>query len=83
MASGSAAVNLAACALVLAPGQPFFVTDRGGPRSGVPVDRYFHYTRGSNGTAFLCLARKSGEGSGEGWSRLRCDTVRDATPSGA
>jgi len=83
MESGSAAVNLAARALILEPGQPFFVADRSVPRSGVLVDRYFRYTRGSDGTIFLWLARKSSQGRGEGWSGLRYDAVRDATPAGS
>jgi hypothetical protein len=81
--SGSPAVNLAARAVLLEPGQPFFVADRSVPRSGALVTRYFRYTRGSDGTVFLWLARKSSAGRGEGWSGLRYDTVRDATPSGA
>ncbi len=81
MESGSAAVNLAARAIILEPGQPFFVADRSVPRSGVLVDRYFRYTRSSDGSVFLWLARKSGAGRGEGWSGLRYDTVRDATPA--
>ncbi len=81
MSSGSPAVDLHARALVLEPGQPFFVTDRSVPRSGVRVDRYFRYTRGSDGRNFLWLARKSAVGGGQGWSGLRYDTVRDATPS--
>jgi len=41
------------------------------------VDRYFRYTRSSDGTIFVWMARKSGLGRGEGWSGLRFDIVRD------
>lgn len=77
MASGSAAVNLQARALILEPQHPFFVVDRSIPRSGVQVERYFRYTRAADGTYFLWLARQSGVGRGSGWSGLRFDTVRD------
>jgi hypothetical protein len=81
MDSGSAGVDLAARAVILEPQHPFFVADRAVPRSGLVVDRYFRYTRSSNGTIFLWLARKSGVGTGSGWSGLRFDTVRDLTAS--
>lgn len=81
MESGSPSVNLQARALVLEPQHPFFVTDRAIPRSGVLVDRYFRYTRSSDGTIFLWLARKSAQGKGSGWSGLRFDIVRDMAPT--
>lgn len=81
MESGSAAVNLKARAVILDPGNPFFVADRAVPRSGVLVDRYFRYTRSADGTIFLWLARKSGVGTGSGWSGLRFDIVRDLKPA--
>ncbi len=64
-------------ALLLDPGQPFFVTDHVVPRSGILADRYFRRTRSSDGSTYLWLARKSGPGQGEGWSGLRYDVVRD------
>jgi hypothetical protein len=65
-------------ARVLEPEHPFFVADRIVSRSGVLVDRYFRYTRSSDGTPFLWMARRSGQGRGTGWSGLRFDIVRDA-----
>lgn len=81
MESGFPSVNLQARAHILEPQHPFFVPDSAVPRSGVLVDRYFRYTRSSDGTIFLWLARKSGQGKGSGWSGLRFDIVRDMTPS--
>jgi hypothetical protein len=66
---------------ILEPQHPFFVTDRAVPRAGTQVDRYFRYTRSSDGTPFLWLARRSGQGKGPGWSGLRFDTVNDMTPA--
>lgn len=80
MESASPAVNLQARALILEPQHPFFVVDRAVPRSGVKVDRYFRYTRSSDGTIFVWLARTSGAGKGSGWSGLRFDIVRDLKP---
>jgi len=77
MESASPSVNLQARALILEPQHPFFVVDRAVPRSGVQVDRYFRYTRSSDGTIFVWLARASGQGKGSGWSGLRFDIVRD------
>jgi hypothetical protein len=81
MESGSPSANLQARALVLEPQHPFFVADRNVPRSGVQVERYFRYTRSSDGSVFLWLARKSGQGRGSGWSGLRFDIVRDMKKS--
>jgi hypothetical protein len=53
------------------------VVDRAVPRSGIRVERYFRFTRSSNGDYFLWLARKSAVGGGSGWSGLRFDVVRD------
>lgn len=69
--------KIAARARVLEPEHPFFVADRVVSRSGVLVDRYFRYTRSSDGTIFVWLARRSGQGRGTGWSGLRFDIVRD------
>ena len=64
-------------ALILEPGQPFFVADRVVSRAGVQVDRYFRRTRSADGSTFVWMARKSEEGRGPGWSGLRFDLVRD------
>lgn len=69
--------KIAARARVLEPGHPFFVADRVVSRSGVLVDRYFRYTRSSDGTTFVWMARRSGQGKGTGWSGLRFDIIRD------
>lgn len=73
-------LNVAARALILEPGQPFFVTDHVVPRSGVESRRYFRRTRSADGTTFVWMARYSGPGSGPGWSGLRFDAVRDMAP---
>jgi hypothetical protein len=75
--ASSGFVKLKARARVLEPEHPFFVADRIVSRSGVLVDRYFRYTRSSDGTVFLWMARRSGQGHGTGWSGLRFDLVGD------
>src|SRR6185312_6482306 len=79
--SGGGFTYLKARGAILEPQHPFFVTDRAVPRSGVQVDRYFRYTRSYDGSIFLWLARRSGQGRGPGWSGLRFDTVNDMKPS--
>jgi hypothetical protein len=79
--TSSGFINLKARGAILEPQHPFFVTDRAVPRSGTQVDRYFRYTRSSDGTTFVWLARKSGQGHGSGWSGLRFDTVDKLTPT--
>ena len=69
-------------ALVLDPGQPFFLADRVLPPTGVQVDRYFRRTRAMDGSTYLWLARKSGPGRGPGWSGLRFDLVRNVATAG-
>jgi hypothetical protein len=64
-------------ALILDPGQPFFVADRVVPQAGLQADRYFRRTRSSDGTTYLWMARKSQGGRGMGWSGLRFDAVED------
>jgi hypothetical protein len=64
-------------ALILDPGQPFFLADRVLPPTGILVDRYFRRTRASDGTTYLWMARKSGPGRGPGWSGLRFDLIQD------
>jgi hypothetical protein len=79
--TSSGFVKLKARALILEPTHPFFVADRVILRSGVQVDRYFRRTRSSDGTTFVWMARKSGQGRGPGWSGLRFDIVRDMAQS--
>lgn len=74
-------IKLQARGAILEPQHPFFVTDRAVPRSGTQVDRYFRYTRSSDGTIFVWLARRSGQGRGSGWSGLRFDQVTNLSPS--
>lgn len=69
-------------ALVLDPGQPFFLADRVLPPTGVQVDRYFRRTRAMDGSTYLWLARKSGPGRGPGCSGLRFDLVRNVAAAG-
>jgi hypothetical protein len=73
--------NVTARALVLQPGQPFFVTDHVIPRAGLAADRYFRRTRGPDGTTFLWMARCTSPGKGPGWSGLRFDAIRDMAPT--
>jgi len=68
---------ITARALVLNPGQPFFLADRTVPPTGILVDRYFRRTRAMDGTTYVWMARKSGPGSGPGWSGLRFDLLQD------
>lgn len=68
-------------AQILEPGKPFVVNDRTVPRAGLETDRYFRRARTPNGATVLWLARRSGPGTGEGWSGLRFDTVRDMAPA--
>ena len=76
-------LNVTARALLLDPGQPFFVADHIVPRAGLEAERYFRRTRGADGATYVWLARTSGPGTGPGWSGLRFDTIRDmaAVPS--
>jgi hypothetical protein len=74
-------VKLKARALVLEPSHPFFLADHVLPRSGVQVERYFRRTRSSDGSTFVWMARKSGQGRGPGWSGLRFDIVQKMTGS--
>jgi hypothetical protein len=75
--------KLKARALILEPDHPFFVTDRAVSMSGTQVDRYFRYTRSSDGAIFVWMARKSTPGRGPGWAGLRFDIVRDMKAAGA
>jgi len=68
-------------AKILEPGQPFVVNDRAVPRAGLETDRYFRRARTPSGATVLWLARRSGPGTGEGWSGLRFDAVRDMAPA--
>jgi hypothetical protein len=74
-------VKLKPRALILEPERPFFIADREISRAGVLVDRYFRRTRSADGSTFVWMARKSGQGRGAGWSGLRFDIVRDMAKS--
>lgn len=81
IATSSGFVFLKAHAVILEPQHPFFVADRVVSRAGVMVDRYFRRTRSADGSTFVWMARKTGEGRGMGWSGLRFDIVRDMAQS--
>jgi hypothetical protein len=50
--------------------------------SEMMVDLYRSFAEPlSDGTVFLWLARRSGQGRGLGWSGLRFDTVNNLNPS--
>ena len=70
-------LQVQARALVLNPGKPLFLADRVLPPTGVIVHRYFRRTRSADGTTHLWMARRSGPGSGPGWSGLRFDLAQD------
>jgi hypothetical protein len=74
-------MGTAARAAVLDPAQPFVVMDRTIPRAGLVTDRYFRRARGPDGSTVLWLARRSGPGTGQGWSGLRFDSVGDMAPA--
>jgi hypothetical protein len=74
-------ITVKARALLLDPGQPFFVADRVIPQAGKKADRYFRRARSSDGTTYLWLARKAGAGRGMGWSGLRFDAVQEMKPA--
>lgn len=78
---GGGFIKLYARGAILEPQHPFFVTDRAVPRSGTQVDRYFRYTRSSDGSIFVWLARRTGLGHGMGWSGLRFDVVNKLSPT--
>ena len=70
-------------ALLLDPGQPFFVADRIIPQAGRLADRYFRRARSYDGSTYLWMGRSSGAGRGIGWSGLRFDVVNDMKPVAA
>lgn len=76
----SGIVTVTARALLLDPGQPFFVADHIIPRSGILAERYFRRARSSDGSTYLWLARRTGSGTGPGLSGLRFDAVQNETP---
>jgi hypothetical protein len=61
---------------LLDPGKPFFLADHIVTRSGILANRYFRRARAADGSTYVWLARKSGPGTGLGWSGLRFDTIR-------
>jgi len=79
--TSSGFLNVTARALLLDPGQPFFVADHIIPRAGVQADRYFRRARGADGTVYVWMARLSGPGRGPGLSGLRYDAVRNMAPA--
>jgi hypothetical protein len=79
--TSSGFLNVTARALLLDPGQPFFVADHIIPRAGVQADRYFRRARGVDGTVYVWMARLSGPGRGPGLSGLRYDAVRSMAPA--
>lgn len=74
-------LDVTARALLLDPGQPFFVPDHIVPRAGLEAERYFRRTRSTDGTVYLWMARTSGPGTGPGWSGLRFDAIPNMTPA--
>jgi hypothetical protein len=74
--SGGTFQSLKARAVLLEPQHAFLVADRVIPRAGLLANRYFRRTRAPDGSTFVWLARKSGPGTGPGWSGLRFDIVQ-------
>jgi hypothetical protein len=67
--------KLVARASLLEPGVPFFLTDRIVSRAGTSASINHRRTRSSNGATYLWRAKRSGPGTGEGWSGLRYDFI--------
>jgi len=78
-AGGGTFQLLKARAVLLEPEHAFLVADRVISRAGLLADRYFRRTRASDGSTYVWLARKTGPGTGPGWSGLRFDIVRPMT----
>ena len=74
---------LKARAVLLEPQHAYLVADRVISRAGLLADRYFRRTRAADGATFVWLARKSGPGTGPGWSGLRFDIVQPMSPAAA
>lgn len=81
--SGGGFELLKARAVILEPEHAFLVADRVISRAGLLADRYFRRTRSPDGSTFVWLARKSGPGTGPGWSGLRFDIVRQMAQAAA
>ena len=75
--TSSGFLDIKARALILEPGHPYFVQGRMLSRAGLKVARYFRRTRSSNGSTFVWMARKTGQGRGPGASGLQFDLVRN------
>jgi hypothetical protein len=78
-AGGGTFELLKARAVLLEPQHAFLVADRVISRAGLLADRYLRRTRSSDGSTYLWLARKTGLGTGPGWSGLRFDIVGNMT----
>jgi hypothetical protein len=74
---------LKARAVLLEPQHAYLVADRVISRAGLLADRYFRRTRAADGATFVWLARKSGPGTGPGWSGLRFDIVQPMSQAAA
>jgi hypothetical protein len=81
--TSAGSITVTGRALLLDPGQPFFVADRIIPQAGRLTDRYFRRARSYDGSTYLWMARSSGAGRGMGWSGLRFDVVNDMKPAAA
>lgn len=73
---GTAVVGNPTHATVLEPGHPFYLTDRIITRIGTNAAVGFRRSRGVDGTTYLWQSRRSGPGSGPGWSGLRYDFLQ-------
>ncbi len=67
--------DIAPRALVLEPGEPFFVTDQTVSPAGARVTRSFRRIRWSDGSTFIWMARRKQPGRGPGWSGLAFDLI--------
>ncbi len=70
-------LKIVARALLLEPGEPYFLEDHVVSRTGVKAERYFRRTRAIDGSTYVWMARSSGLAGGTAWSGLRFDVVRD------
>jgi hypothetical protein len=74
--TASGIISLQPHSSILAPGSPFFLTDRVVTPIGAEVQQYLRRTRSPDGTTLTWTARQSLPGRGTGWSGLRFDFLR-------
>ncbi|MCP4632626.1 MAG: hypothetical protein GY855_06830 [candidate division Zixibacteria bacterium] len=56
---------------------PYFINEEEAPKAGIIVQRSFQRTRWLNGKTFLWIGRYKTAGTGEGWSNLQFDQIKE------